>query len=178
MYNITIHTISFSRGYVPGVDNKKFREIILKHPKPIIKDPAYFVEDDSSSDFPMNPEFEKVLNHISAQFTYVHHKKLKLLNFWGHVNEKNMSTVTHNHIEKEDYEGDHHLSGTYYVQVPPKSGHLVLLYPYNSYVTHKFPIMPKPGEFFLFPSTLDHHVTRNRSNEVRISVSFNFKIIS
>ena len=37
-------------------------------------------------------------------------------------------------------------------------------------------IMPRAGEFFLFPSTMDHHVTRNLSDDVRISVSFNFKI--
>ena len=176
MYNINIHTLSFKRGYVPGVNNKKLKEIILKHPKPIVKDPAYFVEDDSSADFPMNVEFEKVLNHIAVQFNYVHNKKLKLLKFWSHVNEKNMSTVIHNHIVKDDYEGNNSISGTYYVQVPEKSGHLVFFYPYNSNVTRKFVVMPKQGEFLLFPPTLDHHVSRNRSDDLRISISFNFKI--
>ena len=36
--------------------------------------------------------------------------------------------------------------------------------------------MPKTSEFFLFSSAMDHHVTRNLSNESRISVSFNLKI--
>ncbi len=164
---------------MPGVNNKKFKEIILKDPQPLIKDtkdPAYILSRHEDTKFPMNPEFEKILNYINTQFKYLHNKKLKLINFWSHIHEKNMSTVVHNHVEKEDYEGNIYLSGVYYVQVPEKSGNLVLLYPYNSHVTHKFPIMPKIGEFFLFPSSMDHYVTRNLSNDLRISVSFNLKI--
>ena len=126
--------------------------------------------------FPMNKEFEKVLNHIHGQFKYLHKKNLKLSSFWSHIHEKNMSTITHNHIEREDYHGDTHLSGVYYVQVPEKSGHFVLHYPFNEYVTRQFDVMPKAGEFFLFSSVMNHHVTRNLSNELRISVSFNFKM--
>ena len=179
MYNNVIHTIAFSRGFVPGIDNEKFKEIILKDPQPYIKDPkdtTYIVSRHEDTIFPINPEFEKVIIHIITQFGYLNNKNLKLLNFWAHIHKKNMSTVTHNHIEKEDYEGRIYVSGVYYVQVPEKSGHLVFLYPHNSHVTNKYPIMPRAGEFFLFPSTMDHHVTRNLSDDVRISVSFNFKI--
>ena len=35
MYNTIVHTISFFRGSIPGVNNKKFKEIILKDPKPL-----------------------------------------------------------------------------------------------------------------------------------------------
>jgi len=180
LYTNIIHTISFNRGYVPGVDNKKFKEIILKDPKPFNKDTKdirYILSRYEDTRFPMNPELKKILDHIAAQFNYLHNKKLKLLSFWAHVHEKNMSTVIHNHTLKEDYEGNTSLSGVYYVQVPKKSGHLVLLYPHNSCVTYKFPIMPKTGEFFLFPSTMDHYVTRNLSNDLRISVSFNFTVM-
>jgi hypothetical protein len=164
---------------VPGVDNKKFKELILKDPQPFIKDTKdtdYVLTRHEDTKFPMNPEFEKVLNHINAQFNYITNKKLKLINFWSHIHEKNMSTGVHNHVEKEDYEGNIYLSGVYYVQVPEKSGHLVLLYPHNSHVINKFHIMPRASEFFLFPSTMDHCVTRNLSNDLRISVSFNYKI--
>jgi hypothetical protein len=169
--------MSFSRGYVPGVNNKKLKEIILKNPKPVIedtKDPAHVLGRYEDTKFSMNPEFEKILNHINAQFSYLHHQKLELLDFWAQIHEKNMSTVIHNHIWKDDYEGNNSLSGVYYVQVPKKSGRFVFLYPYNSHVTNKFSIMPKTGEFFLFPSPTDHYVTRNLSNDLRISVSFNF----
>ena len=179
MYNNIIHSISFSRGYVPGVNNKKFKELILKDPQPFTentKEADYILTRYEDTKFPMNPEFGKILDHINGQFSYVHHKKLKLLNFWAHIHKKNMSTTTHNHILKEDYEGDIYLSGVYYVQVPEKSGHFVFIYPHNSHVTKKFPVMPGTGEFFLFPSAMDHYVTRNLSDELRISVSFNFKI--
>jgi len=179
MYNTIIHTISYTRGSVPGVDNKKFKEIILKDPKPLeqeTKDPRRLLTRYEDTKFPMNREFEKILNHITGQFSYLYNKKLKLMSFWSHIHEKNMSTVVHSHLNKEDYEGNIYVSGVYYVQVPEKSGHLVLLYPYNSHVTRRYPVMPKPGEFFLFPSPTDHYVTRNLSNDLRISVSFNFKI--
>tara|TARA_R100001086_G_scaffold182834_1_gene101972 strand:- start:96 stop:650 length:555 start_codon:yes stop_codon:yes gene_type:complete len=179
VYNNIIHTIGFSRGWVPDVDNKKLKEIILKDPKPLeknTKDKNYILTRHEDTQFPMNPEFKKILDHIRGQFKYLHNKNLRLMSFWSHIHEKNMSTLTHNHIEKEDYEGTKNLSGVYYVQVPEKSGHFVLHYPFNSHVTHQFPIMPKTGEFFLFSSAMDHHVTRNLSNELRISVSFNFKI--
>jgi uncharacterized protein (TIGR02466 family) len=126
--------------------------------------------------FPMNKEFEKILNYIQDQFKYLHKKNLKLTSFWSHIHEKNMSTLTHNHIETEDYEGTKYLSGVYYVQVPEKSGHFVLHYPFNEYVTRQFAVMPKASEFFLFSSAMNHDVTRNLSNELRISVSFNLKI--
>jgi len=179
MYKTVIHTISFFRGSVPGVDNKKFKEIILKDPKPVEKDTEhdrYILTRHEDTQFPMNKEFEKILNHINGQFRYLHNKKLKLMLFWSHIHEKNMSTVVHNHLNQDDYEGNIYISGVYYVQVPEKSGHLVLLYPHNTHVTHQFPVMPKPSEFFLFPSPMDHYVTRNLSNDLRISVSFNFKV--
>ena len=179
MYHNVIHTISFTRGCVPGVDNKKFKEIILNNPKALIEDTSrsdYILTKHEDSKFPMNPEFAKILNHINGQFRYLRNKNLRLISFWSHIHEKNMSTVIHNHIETEDYEGTKYLSGVYYVQVPEKSGHLVLHYPLNTQVTHQFPVMPKTSEFFLFSSAMDHHVTRNLSNELRISVSFNLKI--
>ena len=179
MYNNIIHTISFTKGYVPGIDNKKFKEIILNNPKPLIQDTSridYILTKHEDTKFPMNPEFAKILDHIRGQFKYLHNKNLRLMSFWSHIHEKNMSTLTHNHIEKEDYEGTKNLSGVYYIQVPEKSGHFVLHYPFNSHVTHQFAVMPKTSEFFLFSSAMDHHVTRNLSNELRISVSFNLKI--
>lgn len=179
MYNHVIHSISFSRGCVPDVDNKKFKDIILKNKKSLVEDKDsvdYVLSRHEDTKFPMNPEFKKIINHITNQFKYLYHKDLKLLSFWSHIHEKNMSTVTHNHISKEDYEGTKYLSGVYYVQVPKKSGHFVFHYPLNSHVTHKLPVMPMEGEFFLFSSALDHHVTRNLSNELRISVSFNLEI--
>ena len=91
MYNTIVHTISFFRGSIPGVNNKKFKEIILKDPKPLepnTKDPSYLLTRHEDTKFPMNKEFEKILNHINGQFIYLHNKKLKLTSFWSHIHEK------------------------------------------------------------------------------------------
>ena len=180
MYNQIIHSVSFSRGYIPGVNNKKLKEIILKNQKPFVEDTSniyHVLTRYEDTKFPMNPEFAKILDHIKGQFTYLHNKNLKLTAFWSHIHEKNMSTVTHSHTTKEDPEGTETLSGVYYVQVPEKSGHFVLHYPLNTHsVIKQFALMPRVSEFFLFSSTMEHHVTRNLSNDLRISVSFNFQI--
>jgi|TARA_A100001391_G_scaffold129318_1_gene88499 hypothetical protein len=180
MYNQIIHSVSFNRGYIPGINNEKFKEIILKNQKPFLEDTSdieHVLTRYEDTSFPMNPEFEKILYYIKGQFRYLHNKNLKLINFWSHIHEKNMSTMTHSHTLTEDPEGTKTLSGVYYVQVPEKSGHFVLHYPLNTHsVTKKFALMPRVGEFFLFSSPMEHHVTRNLSNELRISVSFNFKV--
>ena len=182
MYNQIIHSVSFSRGYISGVNNKKLKEIILKNQKPFLEDPSnieHILTRHEDTKFPMNPEFEKILDYIKSQFRYIHNhnKNLKLTAFWSHIHEKNMSTVAHSHTTKEDPEGTETLSGVYYVQVPEKSGHFVLHYPLNTpSVTRKFALMPRVGEFFLFSSPMEHYVTRNLSNDLRISVSFNFQI--
>ena len=70
---------------------------------------------------------------------------------------------------------DPDISGVYYVQVPENSGKLVFEYNINQYQTKRFWVEPIVGNFFLFPSTLNHFVTKNMGDDLRISISFNLK---
>ena len=38
----------------------------------------------------------------------------------------------------------------------------------------RFQVTPMVGQYFLFPSWLEHFVTRNYSDDYRISISFNW----
>ena len=76
-----------------------------------------------------------------------------------------MSTNKHSHRPAD-------ISAVVYLKVPPKAGHIVF-WPTKDY---RYTIPPHKGRFLLFPSWIDHHVTRNLSEEPRVSVSINFKV--
>ena len=75
------------------------------------------------------------------------------------------------------------ISGVFYVKVPEgDSGRLVLVDPRTRVnMSEKrlrslnFPIDPKEGTFVLFPSWLEHYVEPNKSDGIRISMSFNLR---
>ena len=88
---------------------------------------------------------------------------------WVHVHEKNMSTDKHNHYPLD-------ISAVFYVSVPDGSGDIVFHPSHNKYHPQRNSYPPEEGVFYIFPGILDHSVTRNNSNERRISLSCNFKI--
>ena len=82
------------------------------------------------------------------------------------------------------------MSGVFWIKAPKNSGSIVFHSPemfnrfqeldsyeddfcYNSncYMTHDF--VPHEGRILIFPASLEHHVEENKSNEDRISYSFN-----
>ena len=90
--------------------------------------------------------------------------------YWGHIHEKNMSTNTHNH-------NNTYVAGVLYVQVPEGSGSITFRPSFNQYSRSAYDSAFKPerGVYYMFPGYLDHFVTRNMSDEKRVSISFNFK---
>ena len=102
---------------------------------------------------------------------------------WMNINGPGDFNLKHNHPRS-------HLSGVFWIKVPKKSGSIVFHSPeifnrfqeldcykedfcYNSncYMTHSF--VPNQGRILIFPASLEHHVNENKSNEDRISYSFN-----
>lgn len=75
-------------------------------------------------------------------------------------------------------------SGVFYIDVKENSGDLVLKSPTSQNLNNipltpkhknKFNITPKNQNLILFPSFLEHLVSQNKSNQDRISISFNIK---
>ena len=104
-----------------------------------------------------------------------------------------MSTCWVNMMGKGCYHSAHlHplsvISGTYYLKVPKNSGKFKIEDPRSPYFMASPPktsgakrenqrhvlIPPKAGDLLLFESWLKHEVTENRSDDERISVSFNY----
>ena len=102
---------------------------------------------------------------------------------WTNINGSGDFNLKHNHPRSD-------LSGVFWIKTPKDSGSIVFHSPdlfnrfqeldcyeddfcYNSncYMTHNF--VPHEGRILIFPSSLEHHVEENKSNEDRISYSFN-----
>ena len=107
---------------------------------------------------------------------------------WMNINGPGNFNVKHDHPRSN-------LSGVLWIKTPKNSGNLVFTSPqlfnkfeelYNyrdefkydtkSYMTYYF--TPTEGRILLFPSSLEHEVEENKSNEDRISYSFNIELIN
>ena len=65
-------------------------------------------------------------------------------------------------------------AGVYYVSLPEGSGDLIFERDENQ---ERVKVTPKVGEYIIFPAWLKHAVTRNQSDDLRISMSFNLERI-
>ena len=107
---------------------------------------------------------------------------------WKNINAPGNFNVKHDHPKSN-------LSGVLWIKTPKNSGNLVFTSPQlfnkfqelnyytdefkydtKSYMTYYFP--PTEGRILLFPSSLEHEVEENKSDEDRISYSFNIKLIN
>ncbi len=84
--------------------------------------------------------------------------------FWFNAMGPGQRTTPHSHEEDDEL-----LSAVYYVTVPENSGELLL---YADPATIR--VTPEPGLLVLFPPSLEHEVEENRSDELRLSIAFNF----
>jgi len=106
----------------------------------------------------------------------------RLGNMWANINYKGGYNRPHIHPNSL-------FSGVYYVHAQPNSGKLVCNDPRPGIQTNmptrvkgeppkhlwrECHIDPKPGRIIMFPAWLWHCVEPNESNDIRISVSFNF----
>ena len=103
-------------------------------------------------------------------------------NMWANINYKEGYNQPHIHPNSL-------FSGVYYVKALPNSGKLMCNDPTPGIQTtlpvrkpgqppkhlwRETHIEPIPGRIIMFPAWLWHCVERNKSNDIRISVSFNF----
>jgi len=132
-------------------------------------------------------EIRKNLHLLKTDIGMKDNVELDIDNIWININEKGSSNQLHSH--------PHSLfSGVYYVKcIPNESGNITFRSPI---VTHEYHLddslfknnsmliahtrcfyWPIESKIILFPSWLFHYVTPNLGNELRISISFNTKVI-
>ena len=141
------------------------------------------------SDTNMNelPEYAKLVDILySAQRTIYDQEYYEsepfLGNMWANINPPGGSNRAHIHPNSL-------WSGVYYVKAPQNSGQLKIEDPRSvalmsrprqkdvpkpDRLLREHHYEPKTGRLIMFPSWLNHCVDPNNSNDIRISVSFNF----
>ena len=102
-------------------------------------------------------------------------------NMWANINYPGSSNLKHMHPNSL-------WSGVYYVKTPENCGDLIIEDPKSvglmimpnrkepipEYALREIRYKPAAGRLIMFPSYLNHCVDTNNSNDIRISVSFNF----
>jgi uncharacterized protein (TIGR02466 family) len=127
-------------------------------------------------DFGMNKLLEGIVKHLNV---YVNEMKyttpIAFKNSWMNIYPPGTFQYAHHHSGSA-------ISGTYYYQTNGNDGKIIFENP-NPYLdyqlfpgTHGFNrlgVEPKVGRLVLFPSWLRHGVEMNKTDQERISISFN-----
>ena len=164
---INIARIDLLKGHT-NVDLDSLSKILLdNYDKKFEQEIGFYYED---SICPPNKYVNEIIDEIKTDFFAATNEKIEVINYWGHIHEKNMSTSLHNHDNS-------YVSVVVYLKIPQGSGSIVFFPRYNQYdnAAYASKFEPEESVYYIFPGYLDHAVTRNLSEEKRISISFNFK---
>ena len=166
----TITSIDVIDGKVDGDFDKLGKILLDNYSNKIDNDSTTSRYEDTYC--PPCPIVSHILDQITEDFYNLTHRRVIVDDCWGHIHEKNMSTNTHCHPGCFG-------SGVVYISVPKGSGSIVFIPNIDSRNRDAFrtSFPPERGRYYIFPSYLDHYVTRNESEEKRISLSFNFQEI-
>tara|TARA_R100000544_G_scaffold32102_1_gene18431 strand:+ start:72 stop:662 length:591 start_codon:yes stop_codon:yes gene_type:complete len=141
----------------------------------------------STTDMNLKPEYQDLVNMLyESQKTVYQQEHLDsepfLGNMWANINPPGTMNRAHQHPNSL-------WSGVYYIKAPKNSGHLKIDDPRaaasmcrprqkegekDQRLWRETHYEPKAGRLIMFPAWLMHCVDPNESNDIRISVSFNF----
>ena len=144
-----------------------------------------------SKDFPVQKEDDILHSFIInclASFPYIKKSYNIFADAWININPTGSYNNKHNHPCSD-------LAGVLWIKCPKECGDIVFDNPngfqnfntINAYedkfnevnkIYHTYIFPPVEGRILIFPSHLDHNVKENKSNEDRISVSFNIRLIN
>jgi uncharacterized protein (TIGR02466 family) len=141
----------------------------------------------SQTNMQEKPEYKALVDLLFSAQAHIYKEELldnepHLGNMWANINPPGGFNRPHTHPNSL-------WSGVYYVKAPKNSGHLKIEDPKPSslisrprrkegqlqtYLWNEVHFEPVAGRLIMFPAWLNHCVDPNQSNDIRISVSFNF----
>tara|TARA_A100001391_G_scaffold170385_1_gene131402 strand:+ start:593 stop:1159 length:567 start_codon:yes stop_codon:yes gene_type:complete len=169
-----------------SLNNKKVDEKILEvlkkemesNPGVIVSNEGGYQTDSIYDTLICNTLFQKAVDLILKNYKFEKYN-FKLENLWINSNKKGDFNKIHNHPCS-------HFSGVYYLQVQNDGGQLIFYrgdtsnqmvgiqhFIDNADTRTNFEIQPLSNQIIIFPSNLLHTVQPHKSNEPRVSVSFN-----
>jgi uncharacterized protein (TIGR02466 family) len=127
-------------------------------------------------------ELVSAISHLATaalEFMHVGHQGFEITGCWANVNAPGAAHAPHHHP-------NNFLSGSYYVTTPPAADTIQFHDPrpqtriirppvreLSNENTDQVVVRVQPGTLLLFPAWLEHSVAPNRSDQLRISLSFN-----
>lgn len=163
----TISRIDVIQG-TTNVDLTGLSDLLLEYENDRL-DPEPHNTHYEDSHCPDHPIVDSIVNEMISSFKEATDLDLELQDKWAHIHQKNMSTNIHDH-----YPAD--VSSAFYVSVPEGSGNICFHPSHNKYNPRREVFESKEGMYLMFPGGLEHSVTRNLSENPRISLAFNFTI--
>jgi uncharacterized protein (TIGR02466 family) len=141
----------------------------------------------STTDMHEKPEYKKLVDLLFESQRHIYKEEMLssepfLGNMWANINPPGGYNMPHIHSNSL-------WSGVYYVKTPQNCGSLKLEDPRStslmsrpnhiegqlpSRIWREIQFEPVAGRLIMFPSWVNHGVEPNMSNEIRISISFNF----
>ena len=141
----------------------------------------------STTDMHLKPEYQQLVNELykMQEEIYIEEwldRKPRLGNMWANINYQGGYNRPHVHPNSL-------YSGVYYVKATKESRELVvndprpgiqIMMPVRKqgrppkYLWREAHLEPVPGRIIMFPAWLWHCVEPNQTNDIRISISFNF----
>ena len=172
--NTVVYQLSILIGKLEkNINNKKLTlEALNASKNRVSSDPLDTSFEDSS--LPMSSELHRLVNALTESYeNYVKGYSLSLRSHWAHIQEKNMSCNLHSHGNDGC-----DLSAVYYPCDNASACKLVFQWETDFVNVNRHWFEPTQGVYYLFPSYLKHWVTRNLTEKPRVSISFNFNIVS
>lgn len=165
LINISAEVVSFT-----DIDNKKLYTELVGLDERASYDPTSVKFEDRIIPYQEGSEFEKLIRKI---LDIGNEKGLSLLHYHALIHQPLEATDTHHHLNFSNNTTS--LSWVYYVSVPKDSGKLIFML--DAYrLMPSYTYEPVEGMLVLFPSWLLHKVTKNMSNDVRISIAGDFGV--
>ena len=141
----------------------------------------------SQTDMQTKPEYKPLVDQLFLAMKQVWEdqhleREIVLGNMWANINPPGGSNQPHVHPNSL-------YSGAYYIKSPPHCGRIKLYDPRpgiqlimpvrksgdpGKSLWRECHLDPVPGRIIIFPAWMWHAVEPNESNDIRISVSFNF----
>ena len=132
-----------------------------------------------NEDNTFQPLRDKIIHNIKEMNFKA--KSFEFARMWCNINRKGHWNMIHSH-------GHYDFSGVYYVKAPEDSGNFIVRDPRPAAISSEYMIesfnggevvriAPEVGKLIIFPSYLDHMVEPSKSDDERVSISFNIKAI-
>lgn len=162
----TLFSISAEVLTLNDIDNGLLSQEILSNMTRRTLDKNSTMYEDTVLATPIGSEASKLI----TQMTDIAAKKgLMMSSFWSQVHQPLESTDLHHH-------GFVEYSWVYYVKVPEDAGNLIFVLDDKDHRCPQHVFTPKEGNVIIFPSYIRHRVSKNMSNDIRISVAGDFSL--